>query len=98
MAYCEDRINEFIKDDLFEAKGINHVIDIRFVPKSFAMYNEGNYELFYYYNDVNDDPHNQGYYCSYKNGKGENHHELLTKEIFTDAYLRAEVNNALKKP
>lgn len=40
----------------------------------------------------------KGYYCSYKNGKGENHHELLTKEIFTDAYLRAEVNNALKKP
>lgn len=102
MSYCEDRIQEFIRNDLFEAKSINHIIDIRFIPKSFTMYNESNNELFYYYNDVNDDPINQGYYCSYKGGvkllNGELQHEPLTKEQFTNAYLRAEVNNALKKP
>jgi len=33
MSYCEDRIQEFIKNNLFEAKDINHVIDIKFIPK-----------------------------------------------------------------
>tara|TARA_Y100000385_G_C13039930_1_gene614816 strand:- start:174 stop:974 length:801 start_codon:yes stop_codon:yes gene_type:complete len=33
MEYCKDRIQEFIREDLSEAKSINHVIDIRFIPK-----------------------------------------------------------------
>ena len=98
MAYCEDRIQEFIREDLFEAKSINHIIDIRFIPKSFTIIDkDNNIEPFYYYNDANTDPHNQGYYCSYEQGESFEHH-LLTKELFADAYLRAKFNNTLKKP
>ena len=98
MSYCKDRLQEFIKKDLFEAEGINHIIDIRFIPKNFTIIDkDNNIEPFYYYNDVNIDPDNQGYYCSYEEGESFEHHQL-TKEIFIDSYLNAKFNNTLKKP
>lgn len=100
MAYCEDRIQEFIREDLFEAKSINHIIDIRFVPKSFTMTNATGFEAYYYCANT---PDTKGYYRQYEKLDWPKHEkdgtlEQITKEQFTNAYLSAEVNNTLKKP
>jgi len=100
MAYCEDRLQEFIKKDLFEAEGINHVIDIRFIPKSFTMTNATGFEVYYYCANT---PDTKGYYRQYEKLDWPKHEidgtlEQITKEQFTDAYLDAKVMGALKKP